>query len=153
MGRSPFQVLVFPYKFEGDTILFGIFKRTTGGYWQGISGGGEDNETPLQAAKRESWEEAGILSEFKYISLDSIITIPVEHVVGEFYWGEDRYVIPEYSFGVEVNEMCIELSNEHSDFIWVNYEEATKMLKWDSNKNAIWELNKRILMACKRNLT
>lgn len=144
MGRSPFQVLVFPYLYMGNEILFAIFKRKTAGYWQGIAGGGEDNETPLQGAKRESLEEAGISSEFKFISLDSITTMPVEHVVGEFLWGENKYVIPEYSFGVEVPEMDIELSNEHSEFKWVHYEEAMKMLKWDSNKNAVWELNKRL---------
>lgn len=144
MGRSPFQVLIIPYFDNGDEILFALFQRGKEGYWQGIAGGGEDAETPLQAAKRESWEEAGISSERRFVSLDSLITIPVEHVVGSFMWGEEKYVIPEYSFGVELHVQHLKLSQEHSQYLWVNYDEASKMLKWDSNKNAIWELNKRI---------
>ncbi|CAM4465104.1 NUDIX hydrolase [Paenibacillus typhae] len=144
MGRSPFQVLIIPYLNNGDEILFALFQRGKEGYWQGIAGGGEDTETPLQAAKRESWEEAGISSERRFVSLDSLTTIPVEHVVGSFMWGEDKYVIPEYSFGVELHVQHLKLSHEHSQYLWVNYDEASKMLKWDSNKNAIWELNKRI---------
>lgn len=27
---------------------------------------------------------------------------------------------------------------------WLNYEEAIKKLKWDSNKNALWELNYKL---------
>ncbi len=144
MGRSPFQVLVFPYVYKGDELLFAIFQRGKEGYWQGIAGGGEDKETPLQTAKRESWEEAGISSECKFVTLDSLSTLPVEHVVGEFLWGEDTYVIPEYSFGAEMSERYLQISKEHSQYKWVNYEEALKLLKWDSNKSALWELNKRI---------
>ena len=28
---------------------------------------------------------------------------------------------------------------------WLSYDEAIKKLKWDSNKNALWELNYRLL--------
>ena len=27
---------------------------------------------------------------------------------------------------------------------WLNFEEANNKLKWDSNKNALWELNYRL---------
>ena len=27
---------------------------------------------------------------------------------------------------------------------WLTYEEAIKKLTWDSNKNALWELNERL---------
>jgi len=35
--------------------------------------------------------------------------------------------------------------NEHSEFKWLNYHEAIELLKWDSNKVALWELYKRLL--------
>jgi ADP-ribose pyrophosphatase YjhB (NUDIX family) len=47
-------------------VLYAVFKRTDGGCWQGIAGGGEKGETPLQAAQREALEEA---REFAFTSL------------------------------------------------------------------------------------
>ena len=45
--RAPFQVLVIPYKIINNEILYGIFLRSDMKVWQAISGGGEDNETPI----------------------------------------------------------------------------------------------------------
>jgi dATP pyrophosphohydrolase len=38
----------------------------------------------------------------------------------------------------------IVLSDEHTEFRWVSYEDAVRMLRWDSNKTAVWELRERI---------
>jgi dATP pyrophosphohydrolase len=76
--------------------------------------------------------------------LDSRNTAPVTGVTGEFTWGKDVYVIPEYTFGVKPDSKDINLSVEHTEYRWVSYEDAVAMLQWDSNKNALWELNARI---------
>ncbi len=80
MGRAPFQVLILPYHHIGKDVDYAVFRRieSTGGYWQGIAGGGEEGETPLEAAKREAQEEAGIIGESVYLTLDSVSKIPVE---------------------------------------------------------------------------
>ena len=58
MARAPFQVLVYPYrKTREDGLEYALLKRSDAGYWQGIAGGGEDNETLLEAARREAYEE------------------------------------------------------------------------------------------------
>ncbi len=80
MARAPFQVHVLPYRFIGSAIEYAVFKRTDAGYWQGIAGGGEAGETPLEAAKRETFEECGIPGEARYIVLDSVTSIPVYHL-------------------------------------------------------------------------
>jgi len=67
--RATFQVLVIPYILTNSEPEYAIF-QTKQGYWQFIAGGGEDNETHLQAAKRESFEEAAIIND-KYIALKS----------------------------------------------------------------------------------
>jgi dATP pyrophosphohydrolase len=143
--RAPYQVLIFPYIIYDNSIQYAIFNRSDYGYWQGLAGGGEDDETPIEAAKREAFEEAGIIKDCPYLELDSMSSLPVEHVVGKFLWGEDVYVIKEFSFGVKVPTKNISLSKEHVNFKWVYYEEAVTLLKWDSNKTALWELNKKLL--------
>lgn len=147
MARAPFQILVFPYIkiTEVNSILYAVFRRSREGYWQGIAGGGEEGETELDAAKREAFEEAEIPTSCKYIKLDSSSMLSVVDVVGNFKWGTDVYVIPEYSFGVEIEKQKLKLSHEHIEYRWVTYEKAINMLKWDSNKTALWELNQRLL--------
>jgi len=144
MKRAPFQVLVFPFHIEEDTkILYAIFKRTEG-YWQGIAGGGEERETPLKAAKREAFEEAGISLNRKYMQINSITMIPAVDIFGFLKWGKDVLFIPEYSFGVKVHEPALKLSQEHTSCKWVAYEQAHKLLRWESNKTALRELHQRL---------
>ena len=50
--RAPFQVLAIPYRVSNNSILYCIFHRADCNQWQFIAGGGEDEETPLDAAKK-----------------------------------------------------------------------------------------------------
>ena len=77
------------------------------------------------------------------MELDSSAMIPVVNVCG-FRWGDDVLVIPEYSFGVKVEEEQLQLSREHSEYKWLHYSPAMDILYWDSNKCALWELNFRV---------
>ena len=139
--RQPYQVLVFPYIKEKDKYLYCIFKRDSLKFWQGVSGGGQGNETPEETARRELKEETGIIGDVE--RLDSVASIPSENI-GNYNW-EGVYVVPEYSFGVEVKNKSIKISEEHSEYKWLTFKEAVKSVKYDSNKTALWELNKRML--------
>lgn len=142
--RQPYQTLIFPYKREKEEVKYAIFLRRDMKVWQGICGGGENEETIIETAKRECFEEAGIKNTSKYIQLDTITTIPVIDITGKFLWGEDVFVIKEYCFGVDATGQEINLSREHLEYRWLSYNEAKRMLKWDCDKTALWELNERI---------
>ncbi|MBD7963918.1 NUDIX hydrolase [Fictibacillus norfolkensis] len=142
--RAPYQVLVIPFVLKEHGIEYAILKRSDMGYWQAIAGGGGMGEIPEQSARREVFEETGIGEDCRLIQLDSITSLPVVHVVGHFLWGEEMFVIPEYSFGLEVYDQKLHLSKEHTAYKWVCYEEAVSALKWDSNKTPLWELDTRL---------
>jgi dATP pyrophosphohydrolase len=144
MPRAPFQVLVFPFVRTAGTVRYAVIRRAdmAGECWQGVAGGGDESETPLQAARREAFEEAGI-SSGRFYMLDSRCTVPVVDVSG-FRWGPDVLVIPEWTFGVELDQPAIQLSKEHTEVRWVSYEEGAALLRWDSNRGALWELDHRI---------
>ncbi|NOY57779.1 MAG: NUDIX pyrophosphatase [Calditrichaeota bacterium] len=146
MSRAQFQVLVIPYRITSDNIAeYAIMRRSDLGVWQFVSGGGEDDETPLEAAKREANEEAGIPYDYEFIQLDSIASIPAGHFAArEEEWGEKVYVLPEYSFAVFMEDKKIKLSFEHTEVNWLPYAKAYEKLKWDSNRIALWELNERL---------
>ncbi len=152
MARAPFQVIVIPYRYlPSGLIQYAIFYRTTkqyGDFWQAISGGGEDDETPLQAAQRETFEESGLDPTSKFIPLDSMATIPAPQAAG-MLWGPEVLVVPEYAFGVFAGDQNIEISHEHKGFLWVDYEDASRMLEFDSNRNALWELDYRLTQVSK----
>lgn len=146
--RKPYQVIVFPYIKTGKGYLYAIFKRKDLNFWQGISGGGEDKETTIETAKREAFEEANIAKSSRLIKLDSMTTIPVASV-GNYKWEENIFVLPEYSFGVELFSTDLEIGKEHSAYKWLPYKEARELLKYDSNKSALWELNHRFTVPFK----
>ena len=58
--RAPFQILAIPYKYENGMPVYCVLHRSDYDQWQFIAGGGEDKETPKDAAKREIIEEKGI---------------------------------------------------------------------------------------------
>ncbi|NNU78132.1 NUDIX domain-containing protein [Clostridium estertheticum] len=143
--RAPYQVLIFPY-YKGDKgIEYAIFHRTDADYWQGIAGGGEDGETVIESAIRESWEEAGVPKNSLYMKLDTVTSMPTEGFADNLHWDKNVYVINENCYGVGVLDKQLKLSHEHTEYKWVNYTEAISHLKWDGNKTALYELNKRLI--------
>ena len=144
MSRALFNVCVFPYRYIGGGVFeYALFKRADAGFWQGISGGGEDSETPLEAAKRETYEESRISMDSEFIPLDTVHPIPVTAFVVT-HWQKNVYVIPQYNFGVSAGNQEIVISHEHTEYKWLKYEQAYDMVKFDDNKTAIWELDRRI---------
>ena len=145
MARAPFQVLVYPYrKVSDDEFEYALLKRSDQGFWQAITGGGEDSETPLEAARRETYEETGIFPDSPFLQLDTVEPVPVTAFKDSYLWGEDVYVVPQYCFGVLVEDERLHLSPEHTAYRWLEYEEAHRLLKYDGDKTALWELDKRL---------
>lgn len=140
--RAPLQILVIPFRQTADGPEFAVLRRSDAGYWQFVAGGGEDTETPLQAAERETREEIGGAGDL--IKLDSYSTVPKDAFAVADQWGDDLYVVPQHCFAIHVADGELRLSAEHTESRWVPYEEAKALLKWDSNRNALWELNERL---------
>lgn len=145
--RAPFQILAIPYRMVEGRPLYCVLHRSDADQWQFIAGGGEDDETPEQAAIREIREEGGVNAE-DILRLSSVCSIPVENFPKreEYHWPEDTYVVPEYSFGFHCKG-DIRLSREHTDYLWLTYEEARRKLQWDSNRTALYELDRRLKKA------
>ena len=142
--RAPFQILAIPYTIMDGSLHYCLFHRADSDQWQFIAGGGEDDETPVEAAKREILEESGATAD-NLIELKSICYIPADifpkrHL---YHWTADTYVVPEYSFAFDCKEE-INLSHEHTAYVWLTFEGARSKLKWDSNKTALYALNCRL---------
>jgi len=142
--RAPFQILALPYKIMDGVPYYCVFHRSDHDQWQFVAGGGEDDETPLEAAKREIFEEIGIRTE-QLFALKNLAYVPNTCFAQTHrqYWDKDAYIIPEYSFAFECS-VEITLSHEHKECVWLTYEKARDVLRWDSNKTALYELDCRL---------
>ena len=148
MARARYQVLVIPYCIMDGQARFCVFRRNDLDIWQFIAGGGEDEDASiLESAKREAFEEAGIPVTCDYSPLDTCCSIPANCFKNaEVIWGKECFVIPEYTFAVRVESAFLQLSHEHTEYNWLTYAEAHTRLQYDSNKTALWELNRRIAL-------
>ena len=101
-----------------------------GGFWQAITGTVESGEEILDTVKRELVEEAGI-SEPMYISAK----------LAEYEWFNSKggYGGRDTIFAVEVSpiaEVVISI-DEHSEYKWLQIEDALALLKFDGNKKSM----------------
>ena len=80
--------------------------------------------------------------EIKKLELET--KIPVVNIVKDFIWEKDIFYAEEYAFSADINNKQIKLSDEHEEYKWLSCEEAKKLLKYDSNKSALWELDVKL---------
>ncbi len=146
MGRAPFQILAIPYRITNCELQVCMLHRSDCDQYQFVAGGGEEGETPLDAAKREIFEETGIRTE-ELLQLDTRCSIPVNIIdkARRDHWDPTLFVMPEYSFAFRCDGNIL-LSHEHRSLIWLDYEEAKRKLSWDSNRTAMFELACRLNM-------
>lgn len=146
MSRAPTNVLVFPFRRTAPgAVEYAVFRRAGGEVWQGVAGGAEQGESAEDAARREMLEETGISPETGWVFLDAMATVPVNMFADRRAWGPDIYVVTEWAFGVELPPAAkLKLSAERAEMRWAPYAKAAVLLKWDSNRTALWELNERL---------
>lgn len=148
MARAKYQVLIIPYCIQDGNVQFCLFRRSDMGIWQFIAGGGEAEDLSImESAKREAFEEAGISKTCQFFKLDTCCSIPANCFNNtKAIWGKACFVIPEYAFAVKIESTALQLSHEHTEYDWLTYAEAHTRLQYDSNKTALWELNRRIAL-------
>jgi dihydroneopterin triphosphate diphosphatase len=142
--RAPFQVLVIPYRRTRGRFEACVLHRSDCDVWQFVSGGGEDDETPLEAARRESSEEAGISSELAPLALDSRATVPASWFAAWQSWPRELFVVPEYAYAIDVGGHELVISDEHRELCWLSFDGAMQQVRFDSNRTALWELHERL---------
>lgn len=143
--RAPMQVVVIPFRMGADGAPeYALFRRSDDAKWQPIAGGAEDAETATMAARREAAEEAGLPRTAPLYQLQATDTVPVALFHDRDAWPADVYVVPQLSFGTDATDLDLEISNEHTDFEWLDYAEARSRLAYQSNATALWELHERL---------
>ena len=104
------------------------------GHWDFIKGKIEQNETPHETAIRETKEETGITNiEF----VDGF----EESVEYDFRFKKEDIHKKVIFFLAKTNEKNIKLSHEHSDYLWLEYNDALKKTTFENAKNVLTKAN------------
>ena len=137
--RIPIQVLIYPVRKNNEDWEYLMLKRVKnrGGFWQGVTGAPENDETLSEGAKRELYEETGY-SPSSLIKTDISYIIPMEDRWKDIY-PEDTKEIPEYLFIAKIYLSSPPKIDpiEHNDWKWSSYEEAMNLLSLEDNKRAL----------------
>jgi len=129
------QAIVYCRTNEGHKYL--ILKRSEidGGYWQPVVGTVKEEESIIQCMLREIEEEAGIND-----------VIQVSKQLYNFSWERENQVYLEFVYAIEIDEKTsITLSEEHDEYLWLNYEDAVEKVKYESNKKSITIVEKMLM--------
>ncbi|MFC5830585.1 NUDIX hydrolase [Nonomuraea insulae] len=137
--RQPYNVVVFIFR-AGE---YAVLQRADDGCWQGVSGGVEEGEDLVAAARRESAEEAGLAGPL--YKLDMVSGVEKECFAAAAHWPEDLYIVSKHYFAMDATGQGeIVLSDEHRAVRWLAYEAAYDTLRYDDDKTALWELDQRL---------
>ncbi|MDR3665699.1 MAG: NUDIX pyrophosphatase [Ignavibacteriaceae bacterium] len=119
------------FKMIDDEMQFLLLKRSTHkiypGVWQMVSGHLDKNETAIQTALRELNEETGIKPFRLWIAPN----------INSLYSPEDDSITMIPVFAAQVKNDRVIISDEHSEFKWLNSEEAKKLLAWDGQRKSV----------------
>ncbi len=117
------------YRKYGNTFEVLLLKRNEvrGGFWNVVNGTLELNESIIECQKRELIEEAGIQN-----------VVHWSNEIYRFNFPYKDYVIVVIVFTAEVPEnQTVVINDEHTEYRWVNFDEALNMLQFDDDKNGL----------------
>jgi len=146
MLRVPRQVLVYLFRESVDgSVEFLLLKRTErwGGFWQGVSGAPEWDETDEQGAIREVFEETGFEVGGSLQALDfRYELLRAEDPDGDGWeqmYGPEIHAVPEevYVANAPTDTDPTLAPYEHDAFKWCSFKEASELLTWENNRRAL----------------
>ena len=133
------QIDSYIYRNTDTGPVYLMLKRSTGKHyehlWQGVAGKIEKGETAVQTVVRELEEETGKKPKKLFVA---------DHIASFYDARNDRIqMVP--IFGIEVDNSEVQLSEEHSEYKWVSFDEALTLLTWKGQKEGLRIVHDEIL--------
>jgi hypothetical protein len=132
--HAAFAVLVIPFALDAFAeVAYALWRGRDDDWWHAPAAPGTRSETPLATARRVT----GVPGDAAYRTLDSRAMIAVEDCC------TTTCFLPQYAFGVRVDPADLRVPAGHEQ-LWVSYEVATGLLRSEAERNALWELRRRL---------
>ena len=138
MKKIPISVLVIIYTKNKDILL--LKKNNDKDMWQSVTGSLNENEKPIDAAKREVFEETGLAS-------DKILDCNKQYIFEIYEMWRHKYENgvthnTEHVFLLELEEKVniVIDKNEHLQYEWLSRVKAAEKVFSHTNRQAIFDL-------------
>jgi ADP-ribose pyrophosphatase YjhB (NUDIX family) len=132
-------VLVIPYALHAfPEVAYALCRADddADGCWHVPAGDGRRSELPPEAARRHAAQLAGVPQDAPLRALDSRAIILLDARAADCG-------LTEYAFGVRVDPVDVQVPAGQEQ-LWVSYEVADGFLRRQAERNALWELHRRL---------
>lgn len=132
------------YRIQNNKIEYLLLNHPRDNHWTPPKGGLDRGEESLDAAIRETEEETGLIHGRNYIFLDKSTILEVTYPRN----GRTKRVT-YWLARISDPTTRIKISNEHSEFKWLELNEALKLANWAPTEKILQEaenlLKKRLI--------
>ena len=135
-SKRPESVLVVVYTNCGQVLM--LQRARPADFWQSVTGSLEWGESPKQAARRELYEETGIMAGDRLMDLRQQVSFPILPAWRSRY-APSAHTNTEHWFALMLpNRRQPRLhASEHSAYRWVSYDQALRLASSWTNRKAI----------------
>ena len=134
--KNPNSILLIIFTKKFKVLL--LRKNSTKELWQSVTGSMELDENPYETALRELKEETGINKQISDLIFDNKSHKFMIYSEWIDRYKESIYSNKEYIFGLKLDsEVSVTLSSEHSNYKWVDLNEAIHLVFSWTNKAAL----------------
>jgi dihydroneopterin triphosphate diphosphatase len=137
--KRPESVLVAVYTRAGEVLM--LRRTRPADFWQSVTGSLAWGESPIQAARRELYEETGIMAGDRLVDLRETVRFPILPAWRGRY-AANAHSNLEHWFALPLAQRClIRLHREeHSAYRWMAYPQALRLVSSWTNRDAIQSL-------------
>jgi dihydroneopterin triphosphate diphosphatase len=134
--KRPESVLVVVYTRQGEVLM--LRRTQPRHFWQSVTGSLAWGESPAGAARRELYEETGIMAGDGLIDLQRRVTFPILPAWRARYAPSERSN-REHWFALPLAHRRQPLlhADEHTDYRWLPYRQAERLATSWTNRDAI----------------
>ena len=134
--KNPNSILLIIFTTKFKVLL--LKKNSKRDLWQSVTGSIELGENPYDTALRELQEETGINKQKSDLIFDDLSHKFMIYSEWIDRYEESTYSNKEYIFSLKLNdEVSVKLSREHSNYKWVDLNEAIHLVFSWTNKAAL----------------